>query len=160
MTTGNKTFRRAEQALLALAAVTILFMMTLTAVDVVGRYFLSSPVAGAFELTEFAMAIAIFAALPVVTLRKAQVTADLVSGTLGRLGTHVLGFVTDLAGLVLFSLLCWRLWIEGIEVAHYGTTAGILHLPLAPLAFYASALSGLSALVHVSHLVTRMRGQA
>ena len=160
MSGDGTPFRRVEQALLALAAVTILLMMMLTAVDVVGRYFLSSPVPGAFELTEFAMAIAIFAALPVVVLRKAQVTADLVSGSLGRLGTYLLGLVTDLAGLALFSLLAWRLWIEGIEVARYGTTAGILHLPLAPLAFYAAVLSGVSALVHLHHLVTRIRGQA
>ncbi len=51
-------------------------MMVLTCVDVVGRYFLSRPIFGAFEITEMLLAALIFAGLPLVTLRNEHVTVD------------------------------------------------------------------------------------
>ena len=60
---------------LGLIAATELFcLMLLTCVDVIGRYFFSSPVAGGFEITEMLLAGLIFSALPLVTLRGEHVT--------------------------------------------------------------------------------------
>ena len=42
-------------------------LMTLTCVDVIGRYFFSMPVTGGFELTEMMLAALIFVGLPLVT---------------------------------------------------------------------------------------------
>nr|WP_306308802.1 TRAP transporter small permease [Flavimaribacter sediminis] len=130
-------------------------MMLLVGVDIVGRHIASMPVTGAIELTEFAMGIAIFAALPSVALRNAHIRADLLSGNLGRRGRRVLEIASEIVGTLLFAALAWRLWIEGITVAGYGTTAGVLRLPLAPLTFYASALCALSALTHLLRMFDR-----
>ncbi len=142
-----------EIGLIAVAAVTILFMTGLTGVDVLGRYFFGAPIAGAFELTEFAMAISVFSALPIVSLRRKHVTADLFTDRLspGLRGLHE-RFV-DAAGLTLFAILTWRLWLEAGDAAAYGTTAGILALPMAPLSYYAAALSGLNVLIFAAHIL-------
>ena len=66
---------RGRRALVSLVAMTLL-----TTVDVVGRYFLNRPLAGAFELTELAMGAMVFFSLPLVTLRREQVTVDLLAG--------------------------------------------------------------------------------
>src|SRR6266849_6455550 len=71
-------FDRALVPLLGyVAAVVMLFLMLLTCVDVVGRYFLNKPLTGGFELTEVLLASLIFAGLPLVTLRGDHITVDL-----------------------------------------------------------------------------------
>lgn len=145
--------RTVERLLVGVSAATVLFMMALTGVDVVGRHVLDAPVAGAFELTEFAMAIGVYSALPVVTLRRAHVAADLFGTRLGPGARRAQRGLADLLGTLAFAAIAWRLVLEGLETAEYGTTAGTLELPLAPLSFYAAALSALTALVFAAHLV-------
>src|SRR5258707_10984481 len=71
-------FDRALVPLLGYAAAAVmLFLMLLTCVDVVGRYFLNKPLTGGFELTEVLLASLIFAGLPLVTLRGDHITVDL-----------------------------------------------------------------------------------
>ena len=60
-----------------LAAVLLFCLMALTCADVIGRYFLGTPIYGAFEMTEMLLAALIFAGLPLVTLRNDHVTVDL-----------------------------------------------------------------------------------
>ena len=52
------------------AAIVLFLMMTITAVDVVGRYFFNKPLAGGFEITEIGLALLIYCALPLVSARR------------------------------------------------------------------------------------------
>ena len=55
-----------------LGSIALFAMMSLTTVDVVGRYFFNKPVLGAFELTEFLVLILIFSFLAPARQRKAM----------------------------------------------------------------------------------------
>ena len=71
-------FDRVIGPLLGYVAGILLFcLMTLTCVDVIGRYFFNTPVTGGFELTEMMLAALIFFGLPLVTIRNEHVTVDL-----------------------------------------------------------------------------------
>ena len=66
------------------AALALFLMMMLTVVDVVGRKFLGHSVFGSLELTELAMLVLIFMALPVATLAGQQIYFDLFDAWLPR----------------------------------------------------------------------------
>ncbi|NDD46722.1 MAG: TRAP transporter small permease, partial [Synechococcaceae bacterium WB9_4xB_025] len=61
------------------ACLVLLWLVGLTCVDVVGRYFFRAPVTGATELVQISMAGIIFFSLPAMFLRDDQVIVDLFS---------------------------------------------------------------------------------
>ena len=60
-----------------IACLILLWLVGLTCVDVVGRYFFRAPVTGATELVQISMAGIIFFSLPAMFLRDDQVIVDL-----------------------------------------------------------------------------------
>jgi TRAP-type C4-dicarboxylate transport system permease small subunit len=70
-------------ALEALAALTLALRMLLTCADVIGRYFFSNAVDGAVEMTEIAIAIIVFAEIPVITWRATHVVVDIMDNHFG-----------------------------------------------------------------------------
>ena len=60
-----------------MACLVLLWLVALTCVDVIGRYFFSSPVTGATELVQMSMAGIIFFSMPAMFLRDDQVVVDL-----------------------------------------------------------------------------------
>ena len=69
MTGVTKTL---EKLLGLISAVVLFLMMIITTVDVFGRYVLNKPLPGGFEMTEMALAVLIYAALPLVSMRREQ----------------------------------------------------------------------------------------
>ena len=61
------------------ACLVLLWLVGLTCVDVIGRYFFRAPVTGATELVQISMAGIIFFSLPAMFLRDDQVIVDLFS---------------------------------------------------------------------------------
>ena len=83
---GVSACRDAEQsgrvdadAAMFVSCIVLLWLVGLTCVDVVGRYFFRAPVTGAAELVQISMAGIIFFALPAMFLRDDQVIVDLFS---------------------------------------------------------------------------------
>ncbi|MGB1239973.1 MAG: TRAP transporter small permease, partial [Pseudomonadales bacterium] len=74
----------------AVAAITLLLLMLLTCADVAGRYFFDNSIDGTTELTEIAIAIIIFAELPVITWRGGHVVVDMLDGMWGAKAIKVL----------------------------------------------------------------------
>lgn len=60
-----------------LASLVLLWLVGLTVVDVVGRYFFNNPVTGAVELVQISMAGIIFFSMPMMFLKDDQVVVDL-----------------------------------------------------------------------------------
>ena len=60
-----------------LGSLVLLWLVGLTVVDVVGRYFLRMPVTGAVELVQISMAGIIFFSMPMMFLKDDQVVVDL-----------------------------------------------------------------------------------
>ncbi|MBC7006138.1 TRAP transporter small permease subunit, partial [Photobacterium sp. BZF1] len=57
----SKAIRRGLEAL---AALSLMLMMVITFVDVVGRFFFSSPLIGSTEMIEVLLAVMVFMAFP------------------------------------------------------------------------------------------------
>ncbi len=136
------------QNTLGLGAALLLFSLILiTCVDVVGRYFFSTPLKGAFELTEVLLAALVFTALPLTTERKEHVEVDLLDVVLGDRASRYLSAFAGLFSAALLATLAWRLASHALSAAQDGAVTNALHIPLAPFGFLAAFSCLVSAFI-------------
>ncbi len=136
-----------DRALTVLSTVPVALILVLTFADVLGRYVLSSPVRGSLEIIEFAMALVIFTALPLVTRRRGHVTVSLVDNLVKGTGRKFQLVLCDATSALALGVLTWRLYLHGWTVLESGSATVVLHLPLAPLSFALTVFAGLSTLL-------------
>ncbi|WP_407495668.1 TRAP transporter small permease [Pseudooceanicola sp. MF1-13] len=138
-----------DAILKVLVTATLLCIAVITFIDVIGRYFLSAPVPGAFEIQEFGMGILIFAGLPLVTRSRDHITVSLFDGvfqrnaTLNRIKTTLVYLVS--AGILLF--VAYALYVQSIGMKNWGTSSAFLELPYFPVAWFMTAMSVIAGLV-------------
>ena len=150
---------RLEWLLSLFVAVTLFALMVLRCVDVVGRYAFNAPVPGASELTGLGLALLIFAALPIITAYSEHVSVgllELVGGGRTRQVERVVLLATSLAAL---SLMAWRLWDKGRELASYGDGTSYLNIPVAPFAYFMSVMTALAVAVIALQIAALFRGR-
>ncbi len=146
-------FRRVTAVL---TGVLLLALTAVTLVDVLGRYFLSSPLPGATELTELMVMAIVFAGLPAICLDDGHVTVDLFTS---RLRGRAIGAQTLAARLVvalMLGVIAWQLWEHGARIGSYGSTTTYLRIPLQPAAQLAAGLSAVSALIVLALALMRL----
>lgn len=138
------------QRTLGVFAATVLFlMMTITAVDVVGRYFFNKPLAGGFEITEIGLALLIYCALPMVSARREHIVIDTFDVFMSQ---GVKTFLNRLADAVCFIALAgvgYILFKRAVRVAEYGDTTNVLQIPLAPVVYTMSCMIAIAGLMHL-----------
>jgi TRAP-type C4-dicarboxylate transport system permease small subunit len=140
-------FDRVIGPLLGTVAGIVLFcLMTLTCVDVIGRYFFNMPVTGGFELTEMMLASLIFFGLPLVTIRNDHIMVDLLDPVTPDWLLRIQHVVSCLVCAVATGYLAWRLWLRAVSMAAAGETTAQLKLKIPYLTFTMSVLMGLTAL--------------
>src|SRR5688572_15924373 len=138
-------FERAVAPILGAVAATVLFaLMVLTCSDVIGRYFLSRPIYGAFEITEMLLAALIFAGLPLVTLRGDHVTVDVLDSVTPEWVYRIQHVVACVLGGISTGYLAWRLWIRALSLDAAGETTAQLKFKLAYLTYAMSLLMALT----------------
>jgi len=125
----------------------------LTVADVVGRYVLTAPLPGAFELTELMLGALVFAALPLATMTDEHVAVDaLFDASTPRVRTAMvwLGGVASAAAL---GVIAWRLAVYSTRLADDEAVTDALLVPLAPLGWFAAGMAALSGVLAVVRLV-------
>ncbi len=127
------------------AAVVMLFLMLLTCVDVVGRYFLNKPLTGGFELTEVLLASLIFAGLPLVTLRGDHITVDLFDPVTPDWLFRIQHALASLIGAACTGYLAWCLWLRAGALGRAGETTSQLQFKLSWLTYAMAVLMALTA---------------
>ena len=133
---------------LGVGASLILFSLVLiTCVDVVGRYFLNAPLAGAFEMTEILLAALVFLALPLATERREHVEVDLLNVVLRPAYQRLLTAFAGLFSAALLATFAWRLFTHASKAAHDGAVTNALEIPLAPFGYLAGASCMVSAFI-------------
>jgi TRAP-type C4-dicarboxylate transport system permease small subunit len=130
----------------AIAGILLFCLMLLTCVDVIGRYFFNTPVAGGFELTEMTLAALIFFGLPLVTIRNEHVMVDLLDPITPDWLLRIQHVVSCLICAVATGYLAWRLWIRATNMAAAGETTAQLKLQIPYLTFAMSVLMAITAL--------------
>ena len=132
-----------------LAALALFCIMALTFVDVLGRKFLDTSLTGSLELTELLMVVVIFAALPLVSLRREHVVFDSLDHLMPAWLRRLQQGLVDLACAGALGGLAWLMWNKALDMSGYGETTAQLKLPMGPFVGLMAVLCGLTALVHL-----------
>lgn len=135
------------------AVLALLFMMLITACDVILRKVSTRPIVGVTELVELGLGIAFFFALPGVFARGANITVDMIdqwrpewSQSLRRLAA--------LLSAVTLAMFAWHMWTPLIDIIEFGDTSADLQIP--KIWFMAPAWVGvvLALIVSLSVMLT------
>ena len=145
---GARVFiTRAASWLDGMAAIIALGLMAMTFVDVFGRYLLHAPLGGAFELTQYGLALLVFTALPQVTVLGQHVRVDLFDHYLPHWFKRAMSIVWAIVIAAALGYLAWRLSFMAERLQRYGDSTATLHVPLAPLAWIMTVSSACSAVL-------------
>lgn len=125
----------------------LLVLMTLTVIDVIGRYVFNAPLIGATELTEVLLVSVIFIGLPAVCMDDEHVTVDLVTSQMPDWIHPCRKALLSLISATIFGVISWRLWIYGSQVAGYNGVTNSLHIPVAPFAWLCSVCAAFAVLI-------------
>lgn len=139
----GRALRLAEGLLGLMAAILLMAMMLVTAVDVFGRYLLSRPLPGAYELTEIMLALAVFIGVPLVCLNEENITVTLLTERLPRGVRRLLAGIVTLACAAILGLVAWQLAAHSRQLASYGEVTVFLRVPKGPIGYAMSAFSAL-----------------
>lgn len=148
--------------LLGFATAAPLFgIVALTFADVFARYLFASPIRGALEIIQFAMALTIFTALPLVTRQREHVTVSLIDGLIhGAAAKRIKQFLCDAISLAALGIVAWRLWIQAGESAAAESATIVLKLPMAPLTYVMSGFAAASAVLVALQCWQGLNGKA
>jgi TRAP-type C4-dicarboxylate transport system permease small subunit len=135
-----------------LCGATLLAMMFLTFVDVIGRYFLSRPVVGAFELTEILLAITVFSAIPAVTRRDKHIKLDFLDPVLPPAAREMLDRIAAVLMVGVLLLLSYAVWGQAAKMQAAGLRTDIIGFPTFIVAYLVSVQLALSALFLIARM--------
>jgi TRAP-type C4-dicarboxylate transport system permease small subunit len=152
------TPRLLDRALGLLCAVPVALIVALTFADVFARYLFAAPIRGSIEIIEFAMALLIFTALPLVTRHRGHVTVSLIDGVVRGTVRRLKAGLCDAVSTLALALMAWRLWVQAGGDLDAGNRTMMLGLPHAPLVYAMATLAALSALLMATLTWHSLRG--
>jgi TRAP-type C4-dicarboxylate transport system permease small subunit len=124
--------KRLSQALSFIAAAILAVMMFLTALDVCLRYFFNRPLAGAFELVGYMMAILVPFSIAYCYQERGHIVVDLFMERFRRKTRLAVDIITILLTMIFTVLIAWQNVIHFFEVKHSGLTSSVLSIPEYP----------------------------
>lgn len=138
-----------------LACVCLVFLMAVTFLDVVGRYFFGLPLTFAVELTELAMGLLISFGLAITTLNRGHIAVDLLTSIAPRWANAVFIRLAALAGVLVFGLMAWRLLDRALNFRSDGLVTQVLGWPIYPVVMLMAGAALAAAVIALVQLVGR-----
>lgn len=142
-----------SKAMAAVAAFVLAIMMFLTVMDVIGRYFLSRPVPGAWETIGLLLICAGTWGLGYCQEEKSHIKVTIILEKFPLKVQFCVRGLAYLIGAVGFSLICWRTFLLGVKYfVEKGHVTDILEIPYYPFVLMLSISCGLLALTLIKDL--------
>ena len=129
-----------------IGAMSLLFVMSLTVVDVFGRYLLNSPLPGSIELTRIGIAVVVFCALPTITVGRGHVCVDLFESRMAKSFINACDRLFLLFGAVGLTVIAWRMYQIGIRTSEREAVTEYLRIPFAYTEFFIAFMSAVTAI--------------
>jgi TRAP-type C4-dicarboxylate transport system permease small subunit len=147
-----------ERFLELVISLCLLTMVAVTVIDVAGRYFLSAPLPGGYEISELLMGLTVFASLPLASRAEGHLTIGLLTDRLqgGPRRWHRIVILAVSAASLAF--IGWRMGVQAGIVASSMASTGSLRIPLWPVAAIMSGLAWLSCFVTTVLLARALMG--
>jgi TRAP-type C4-dicarboxylate transport system permease small subunit len=117
-----------------IAGISLTFLMLLTVLDVILRYF-RTPVVGTYELVAFSGAVVIGFAIPFTSWARGHIYVDFLILKFPRNLRDAFNIGTRCMSGVLFLLIGWNLIKYGADLQKSGEVSLTLQLPFYPVAY-------------------------
>lgn len=138
------------------AALVLLGLMLFTCVDVIGRYFFNNALDGSVEITELALAILVFAEMPVITWRGGHVVVDLFDRYMSTLAVQVLGILSALIVATAFYALAGRMIFAANRSLQRGVVTEYLQIPVGYIVQYVAVMSYICCVLMLTYGIYRV----
>lgn len=132
-----------------IAAFSVAGLVLITFVDVLGRYVFAAPLPGSFELTEYLLAVTIFAALPFVSRDDRHIKVDIITSLLTAKHRHLAEQLSRIMQSIILFFMMYVVLFKAIDLYELNDVTTYLRLPIYPLAFAIATSCGLSAIVEM-----------
>jgi TRAP-type C4-dicarboxylate transport system permease small subunit len=153
----TKIIRKITQVLLAIAAAVLSIMMLLTAVDVVMRYLVNRPISGAFELTEYMMAIFVPFSIAYCAEQKGHVSVEFLIKRFPKWIQESVDILTSLLTMLFAVFMAWQNILYIGETYTDKLTSAVLLIPVFPFIAPVAIGIGVYALVTMLHMLKPAR---
>jgi TRAP-type C4-dicarboxylate transport system permease small subunit len=150
--------RAGETVLQTIVAITLFVIMTVTFVDVTGRYVFLRPLPAAYELTELLMALGVFGAMPLAARSQEHITISLLDGLFTDRAMKIRTFIVSVMCATISFALAYVIWLRGLRLMAQGEFTLFLKAPLAPFAFFVAIMSALMGICFLLAAVGRVAG--
>jgi TRAP-type C4-dicarboxylate transport system permease small subunit len=140
-------FDRILRALALGAGVVLLGLLGLVLFDVVMRYALRLPFLGAYEMSELAMVLIVFLALPYCAATGGHVAVDVLAPVLDLPGLRWFTAVIHLAGAALMAVIAWQSTLYAIVSSQRGEATNMMKIAKYPFELVAAAGAAVFAIV-------------
>ena len=115
-----------------LGRVVLALMVLLITLDVVLRYFFNRPIKGSYELVEFMMVVLVYLGLAYTQTAKGHISISLLTSKLSPANNAVIGSITNVLSLGIFSLITWRCILQAEVARTKGAISDVLFIPNFP----------------------------
>jgi TRAP-type C4-dicarboxylate transport system permease small subunit len=133
--------------------------MLLTTGDVMGRKFLSKTIPGAFELSEYILAVFILLGAAYTQQVKGHVGVDFITARLSLRTRAVCQIITTVLSLFIIAILIWQGWLEGIRERTVSDMLRIPQYPFRLLVAIGGFLLWLELLMDLLGLIGKLKGR-
>lgn len=128
----GKILKNSTHMFSKLSGVILFFMMMLTAMDVTLRYFFDMPIAGAYELTQYAMVIFVVGGLSCCGIKDDHVSIDLIYKGLPEWAQTLSDCLAKCIGFIIVALMAWQSFLHMNIVYDLDEKSQVLSIPAFP----------------------------
>ena len=131
----------------------IVFMMLFLTVSVLTRWLFRYSFNGAYEITQFALAVTFIASYSYAQTCRRHVCLSILIKKFPEKVRYALAVFVNLFGMVIVAILCYAFCVHGkySYTTHYTSTN--LHLPIWPLCFVCALMLAIFALTLLEDLI-------
>jgi TRAP-type C4-dicarboxylate transport system permease small subunit len=123
-----------------IAAITTMALIAITVCDIFLRFVFNKPINGTFELTEYAMIIIVFMAIPWATTRNVHVRVDLLTGKFSAKKQTIIYAISCFLSMIITFLFGWYTYPEILYAYDIQFKSDMLDIPTYP--FYIIIMIG------------------
>ncbi len=131
----NRSMQFIEKLLLVVCACLFMLLMFLGAGDVIGRYFFSRPITGAYEISSILMGAIVFLGWAHTQRQGGHVAVDLFYRKFPPRAQRVAAVFSDLLVFLLFAFITYRSWELAVSHTAAGRTFQTIDLVSGPFHF-------------------------
>lgn len=142
-------FSQCERAirivLIAISSLTLCFIMALTVLDVLGRYFFNSPINGGTELTEHGIAVIVICAIPIITWDNKQIVVDILDRFLAKRIIDLQYLLSSIIGAIGYYAVGNRIFDYAVRSQSRNQISEYLEIPMSYIQYFVGSVCFITA---------------